>query len=239
MQDFRDVLAKIPVTKLEYTQKVCKYCSGYKWVLDSSNKLIECEHCLDRNSRIRKLLEKAELPEYFFGMTFDTFEGDKKALEKAKNYVSKGGNNSIILRGGLGLGKTVLARCILAMRIKNELKSGLFITELDLLSKSNPTMEGEPYLDRVKRVELLVIDDIGTGNTSDFVKKQYLSIIKFRHDHFMPTIYTTNLVASEQLSNHIGLRASVLLAESCKYYNILVTGEVLRTYGNLENNNRT
>ena len=60
------------------------------------------------------------------------------------------------------------------------------------------------YLDNIKKVPLVIWDDIGTGTLSDYDYTQLLTYINIRQQAGLANIYTSNLVTLDELSDKIG-----------------------------------
>jgi len=113
---------------------------------------------------------------------------------------------SAYLFGGVGTGKTVEAIWMLIewtrMRIMNSqpIKGlGLFVTCEELFQSIRNTynkksdVTEQTLLDLYQEAEMLVIDDLGVMNTSDWTYKILYQIVDYRYSNFLPTIYTSNM----------------------------------------------
>jgi len=113
--------------------------------------------------------------------------------------------DGLFLWGALGVGKTGLAACLL-MELRRRGHTGLFVESATLVDK---LMQAEQFdwetswADRVREVEVLVIDDLGTEHHDDraVIEKRIESIIRTRSQDRKVTIVTCN-VAPLKLGPH-------------------------------------
>lgn len=103
----------------------------------------------------------------------------------------------LLLEGGYGCGKTHLA----AAAGNACLQRGtmvLFVTVPDLLdhlrSAYGPSSEVgyDELFDRIRNVALLILDDLGTENASQWAQEKLFQLFNHRYSHRLPTIITTN-----------------------------------------------
>ncbi len=134
-------------------------------------------------------------------------EGARRTLAQAKAFVAgtvedkRGGG--MLLEGPVGCGKTFLAAAIanglLAFR-----RDVLFLVVPDFLDELRYTFgenssERERYLmDRVKKTEILILDDFGAHNYTEWTKKTLFAVLNHRLNHELPLIVTTNLSDEER-----------------------------------------
>lgn len=173
--------------------------------------------------RIAKLVKDSGIRGRFTNRTFDKFEVNdvnRKAYEKCKRYADsfnimlpekdKRGNvtppkkecNGLFITGSYGTGKTHLA-CSIA----NQLMCGgvpvICMTMIDLLTKIKSSFDandGATEADIMRLYEeipLLVIDDIGSEQPTEWGSTRIYSIINARYEAYMPTIVTTNYTGEE------------------------------------------
>lgn len=132
----------------------------------------------------------------------------REILNKCLDFVEKVSAGemaeNLFLYGPVGTGKTHLCSavanfCLQAGKSVVYLKTGQL---LDLIRqyKFGSFSEEIPQENKLKflyRVNLLIIDDLGTENSSDFVKEQLLLLIDERINHQLPWVISTNLTPNE------------------------------------------
>lgn len=141
----------------------------------------------------------------FSHMSFSTFNPEntshQTALKALKSF--KTGENSIILHGLQGRGKTHLATsCARAQQAKGHVVLALKCVDLLKRIKITYRMDREAeseILDIMQDVDLLLIDDIGTENPTDWVMEKLYMIIDHRVEHQKSSIFTTNLTGDEMI----------------------------------------
>jgi len=147
------------------------------------------------------------------GLTFETFlprgrrglgERQAESLERAFNhskaYASKL-EGWLLLSGGYGCGKTHLAAAI-ANEAVNLGVPTLFLTVPDLLDMLRFAYGAEDTtfeerFDQIRNAKLLVLDDFGTQNATDWAREKLFQIINYRYINHLPMVVTTNLDLDE------------------------------------------
>ena len=160
----------------------------------------------DRLFRISQLDELEDL-------TFDTFvpqgrvgigEHEKASLEQAFNHSRLYAENPqgwLLLQGGYGCGKTHLAAAIANACVARGLPA-LFLTVPDLLDSLRFTFGGseqtfEERFEGIRRAPLLILDDFGTQNTTEWAREKLFQILNYRYINRLPLVVTTNLAMGE------------------------------------------
>ena len=116
---------------------------------------------------------------------------------------------NIVFVGPTGVGKTGLASSILLKALQNGHR-GLFIRAQDLFDDMYASLadrSSRKLLDRLARVELLVIDEMGYLNLKPEQTNIFFKLMEERY-RTRPTIITTNL-AYEEWHNFLGNKALV------------------------------
>ncbi len=160
----------------------------------------------------QRLLRISNL-EAFREMTFETFKvqgrsglGDQQArslqfaFQQAQQY-ARSLSGWLFMMGPYGTGKTHLAAAI-ANSVMDMGVGVIFLTVPDLLdwlraSFSSADETFEQRLDEIRNVRLLVLDDLGTQNTTPWAEEKLYQIINYRYTHRLPTVVTTNLMLEE------------------------------------------
>lgn len=132
-----------------------------------------------------------------------TFENDDNANSHITSVAKKYAENfyameqrgkGLLLYGGVGTGKTYIAACII-----NELvEMGISCKLTNFSRLANEWMardfsEKQNFVDGLNTYGLLVIDDLGSERSSEFMNELIYSVIDTRHKSGKPLIVTTNL----------------------------------------------
>lgn len=102
-------------------------------------------------------------------------------------------NNSFFIYGGVGTGKTLLASFISWKGWNRFRIPFLFVGIPELYNRFSSirySQEGRELIESLKSVHLLVLDDLGSVDSSDFFQCILLEIADFRYVREMPTITT-------------------------------------------------
>lgn len=154
----------------------------------------------EKEQRRVEELERISNLELFRDKTFETFHPDvpgvRRAYLRALEY-SKRPQGWLVLFGNYGVGKTHLAAAIANHALRRQ-SLVLFAIVPDLLdhlrSTFGPSSEVE-YDDRfetIRTVPLLVLDDLGTENTTPWAREKLFQIINYRYNDALPTVITSN-----------------------------------------------
>ncbi|NIO42745.1 MAG: ATP-binding protein, partial [Burkholderiales bacterium] len=128
----------------------------------------------------------------------------------------------LILIGGYGCGKTHLAAAIANERIALN-QSALFVIVPDLLdhlrATYSPTSEVtyDQRFETVRTAPLLILDDLGTENTTAWANEKLYQILNYRYNAQMPTVITTNHRLEEI---DVRLRSRMSDPDICQVYTI-------------------
>ncbi|MGJ3237702.1 MAG: ATP-binding protein [Anaerolineae bacterium] len=103
----------------------------------------------------------------------------------------------LLLEGAYGCGKTHLAAAVGNARLQRG-DMVLFITTPDLLDHLRASFAPDAELsydqsfERLRDVGLLIIDDLGVENPSEWAKEKLFQLLNHRYSYRKPTIITTN-----------------------------------------------
>ncbi len=130
-----------------------------------------------------------------------------KAIKKFYDDYLKGENpKGIYLNGNFGCGKTYLIAALFNELAKKDKNSVITYFPEFLRSLKANFEDSEVYnyqFDRVKYAPLLLIDDIGAENLSDWARDEVLqTILQYRLEDKLPTFFTSNLTL-EELEAHL------------------------------------
>ena len=221
-------------SKLEDTAKELDHCRNCKSIYDCPNGVsgYVCFPSVSENNLVfsyipckyRKALSKKEsyqkniyaggMPKYLLQASMkDIHTDDKKRYETIKwikkfldNYKSGEKNKGLYLNGNFGCGKTYLLCAMLNELAKKNIKVAV-IYYPELLRKIKETFnsdEDSTYLNKIKKIEILLLDDIGAETTTPWSRDEVLgTILQYRMDEGLTTFFTSNLTL-EELEEHLG-----------------------------------
>jgi len=167
----------------------------------------------DVSDQVRERLFSLSHLDELKDLTFDSFKprgrkglGEMQAasLEIAFNqaqHYAKNLTGWLLLRGNYGCGKTHLAAAIANFVVEMGVPT-LFLTVPDLLdqlrfSYASEDTTFEDRFDEIRNAQLLVLDDFGTQNATEWAREKLFQIINYRYINKLPLVVTTNLGLNE------------------------------------------
>jgi DNA replication protein DnaC len=170
----------------------------------------------DRPDQVRRWMRVAGIPDRYLDARFANWQdrpGTRKAFEASTAVADQPHN--LILVGPWGTGKTRLAASIIAARIERWLEAypdevirvdaeGLLTRPpfasrfrsvpqlLDAIRRSYEYDDEPDPLDELRRVPLLILDDLGREKATDWVLERLYVLIDDRYGESRPTVVTTN-----------------------------------------------
>ncbi len=216
---------------------VCKDCRDTGYI---GNEICHCfkQAMLDltyRQSNAKMLLKEENFDtlshEYHTGEELTKFiEAEKAARNLVANFDSIHGN--ILFKGTAGTGKSFLSNCIANELIQRGC-SVIYFSSVSLFEKiSSYTFNKDKNntdnpLKDIYTCDLLVIDDLGSELTNQFVCSQLFSVVNERHLRNKSTVISTNLDLSELSARYTERVFSRLYS----YYDIYdLSGNDVRIY---------
>ena len=164
-------------------------------------------------------------------MTFDRDDRPEHILSKAarayaENFHPALEQHGIMFTGNVGTGKTFYACCIANAVIDRGCTA--WVTTLQPLVRALCSYESaEKILAKIRKVDLLVLDDLGSTALNDFTTDKLFEIVDERYRSGKPLIVTTNLNPDEAWKSSIGMRRIFdRLRERCRH--VVVDGESRR-----------
>jgi DNA replication protein DnaC len=174
-------------------------------------------------------LKRFNVPTKYRNCSFDSYQGNDKAISECKKYKSGG----LVLFGNTGCGKTHLSISVMRNKLINDLRVIIerewpngrcyeaerqyFVTVPDLLLEirgsfyeSSEKKEAD-VIEWYSEIPFLVLDDLGSEKTSEYAITTLYIIIDRRDREELSTVVTTNLSLSEideKLSARIASRLS-------------------------------
>ena len=250
MEDLRDRLAELSGRKAQLLE-------DHGLPVDYLEPVYECPDCRDtgyvdgrkchcfQEAMITLLYEQSNIREMlrsenFDSLSYEYYEGDdlarfKKAVNTCHNFIKNFNSDyhNLFFYGTVGTGKSFLSGCI----AKELIESGHSViyfsaTALfDLLSRNSfdPKSREElrtAYAD-LYQCDLLIVDDLGTELTNQFVTSQLFSLLNERHMGKKATIISTNL-SLEELRNRYSER--IFSRVTSNYEICKLSGQDIRIY---------
>ncbi|MGI5873170.1 MAG: ATP-binding protein [Bacillota bacterium] len=136
----------------------------------------------------------------------------------------------LMFQGAVGSGKTFLAAAIANALIEAGVDVDFTVVPdfLDRLRESfgDDSEESESDLmNEVKRVPVLILDDLGAHNYTDWSIKTIFAILNYRVNYEKPTIVTTNLERRD-IEELLGSRIYSRLMEACRFFRLENTKDI-------------
>jgi primosomal protein DnaI len=184
----------IDYNKLKFDYKACKY--KLKEIEESNKDIYLYE--------LPKSIKTAKMKDIFIN---DKNRKDIIIWLKnfVKNYDDKKYQKGLYLHGNFGCGKTYLIAAAINELNKNNVKS-IFIHFSEFirdLKSFDEDFKGK--IEKVKRIKILVIDDIGSESVTPWNRDEILGpILQYRMDNELTTFFTSNL-SLENLETHLSV----------------------------------
>jgi DNA replication protein DnaC len=114
-----------------------------------------------------------------------------------------GVDRGLLYMGNVGTGKTHLAVAALKELVETKGAGGLYVNFLELVQQLQMSLDGggvsrEDILGPVTRVDVLVLDELGGGRLTEWVRDLLYYVINSRYMTKKVTIFTTNYLDSPQ-----------------------------------------
>ena len=250
MEDLRDSLAELSGRKAQLLED-----AGL--APDYLEPVYECPDCKDtgyadgqkchcfKQAMITLLYEQSNIREMlrtenFDSLSYEYYGGEdlsrfRNAVNTCRNFIKNFNSDyhNLFFYGTVGTGKSFLSGCVAKELIESGHSviyfsaTGLF----DLLSKNSFDYKNrdelrETYAD-LYQCDLLIVDDLGTELTNQFVTSQLFSLLNERHMGKKATVISTNL-SLEELRNRYSDR---IFSRITSHYEICkLTGQDIRMY---------
>jgi len=209
-------------TFLEYEN--CKKCKnldtcknkvlGYCYTPVGTNNMITFSYiaCSKMNKQLKENAYKEnlalfEMPKELKNASFkDIYKDDKDRLPIIKyfkefmdHYSEEEKPKGIYLNGSFGSGKTYLIASLFNEMAKRGVKGSLvYYPEVLRSLKASFTTNYSEQFDYIKKTPLLLLDDIGAENCSDWSRDEVLGpLLQYRMENHLPTFFTSNLTLNE------------------------------------------
>jgi DNA replication protein DnaC len=232
----------MPEESGESRAATCPRCGGLGYLrhdlpVDHADfgKLFPCACRLEemqtqRTQELRRLSNLEALTRFTFdrfvpqghGLNAEKRRNLQRAYELAREFTVQP-KGWLILIGGYGCGKTHLAAAIANERIALN-QPALFVNVPDLLDHLRATYSpssGVSYDERfemVRTAPVLILDDLGTENTTPWAGEKLYQILNYRYNAQLPTVITSNHRLEEI---DVRLRSRMNDHDLCQIYTIL------------------
>lgn len=158
----------------------------------------------------------------------------QKTVKLCQTVCSGGQPRGLLLLGQVGSGKTHLAAAAANYLISHG-RRVLFLVVPDFLDDLRNSFSGfkeaetQSLLEAAKRTEILILDDLGSHNLTDWTKSVLFSILNYRVNEGLTTLATSNLngAALQELLGTRSLSRLLSLCDPC----VLASPEDLRLRG--------
>jgi DNA replication protein DnaC len=186
----------------------CALCGGIGYVTEQAapgdanfGALIPCACTRAERAQHRaETLRRMSNLDAYVGQTFESFDAERVGVAAAYNAaVSFAGQLQgwLSMIGGYGTGKTHLAAAI-AQAALGRGTDVVFIVVPDLLDYVRASFDApsarsyEQRLEQIRDVALLILDDLGTENTTAWAREKLYQIVNHRYQRRLPTVFTSN-----------------------------------------------
>lgn len=177
-------------------------------------------------SRCKQLLVNSKMGDRFKSRTFKNYkcstDEERKCFEIAKNYADnfeehKKKGDGLYFEGTFGTGKTHLAAAI-AISLMSRRIPVIFQTCSSMLadirrSYDDKSLSEESIIRAYETADLLVIDDLGKEQCTDWAVSVLYRILNTRYENMLPVIITTNY-NTEDLVNTLSLNSDMNRVQS-------------------------
>lgn len=163
----------------------------------------EYQKAFAAKEKLKKGWHKAKMPNKYRNKTFSDYKvtaDNAQAVKAAKEFVASG-TGGLFFYGNPGTGKTFLASIVTQEFLKAD-KTAIFgdvPTLLEILRSSFDDKKTNitDLMENLSTVDLLVLDDLGTENPTEWAVERIYSIINQRYNAEKPVIVTSNFKLRE------------------------------------------
>lgn len=211
-EEYDRLLAEHHVTQSDVTpQYQCSHCKDTGFV---DGRMCQCLKNLQRQMAFQRLSMDAPLENSTFEeFSLEYYREDEKAyrqmekvLAACKRYADnfRADSPSFLFWGGTGLGKTHLSLAIAGKAIEKgfgvvygSAQSFAVALERERFLREQDMAEDADVQSQLTDCDLLILDDLGTEASSNYVKSAFYDIINSRMMKNKPTLISTNLTMKD------------------------------------------
>ena len=184
-----------------------------------------------RDARVAILRERSGLSKRMKGYTLGNFRptvsnAAGRARVKVDGYLegweeNRDAGKGLYFCGGVGTGKTHLAVAVMNELIRRKRIPSLFVTVPELLDNlretyNKPGRNLDEWMDAVQNAEFLVLDDLGSERTTEWVRERIFVIVNHRYREALPTVFTSN-TGPKDLAEQLGERTASRIIAMCDW----------------------
>src|SRR4051794_38504163 len=196
---------------------------------EKKNELQEWE-LTRREARVATLRERSGLSKRMKSYTLANFRPTisptaSRARMRVDDYLENWEDNreagkGLYFCGSVGAGKTHLAVAVMNELIQRKRVPSLFVTVPELLDNlrgayNDPGRHLDEWMAAVKNADFLVLDDLGSERSTEWVKERIFVIVNHRYREALPTIFTSN-IGPEDLPAQLGDRTASRIIAMCE-----------------------
>jgi DNA replication protein DnaC len=239
-QHFNPIVVKVK-------DQVCPICDDRGIVL-RGDVAIPCS-CMEQK-RIENNFKYARLSRDLINCRFENFNLEyyslssanadehynnaQKALKASQEFTDNVIDNphevGLLFTGPVGSGKSFLAASIANVLIEKQCRI-LFLIVPDLLDELRATYSNKKettefdLLDIARTVPILILDDLGAHNYTEWSRNRIYSILNYRMNEQLPTIITTNL-DFDDIEQYLGERTCSRLLQMCRIFRLTTQQDI-------------
>ena len=157
-----------------------------------------------QNSKLEKTIKTEYIPPKVLAATFENISKNSKAkinlslelVQQCKDIASGKEYKGMYIYGAAGIGKTFLMGAIYNyLRKLGEEPMIMYLPEFTRKLKAKITDGGvEEYIEIVREQKILIIDDIGAENMTEYIRDEIIGpIINYREAENLTTFFSSNL----------------------------------------------